>query len=177
MQFERFVTRHPGCSIGRPPWLRWATGAAAAALGAVAGIAAALMTLASAPTAALVAALVAFGCVALLPRAWGRLAPLLLLVRQGYKCWAVSDRTLLLVDSRGAAVEIDLDRIVSLELDGAEPRIRIDDGDRQGIVYAALFDVFDEQGPSADAFFDALEPRLRRMASVSIVRHADLPLR
>lgn len=174
----KFVKKHPGCRVGTPGWQPWAIVTAAVGIGAIGGVGVTLSALgAGAPTAALLAALVTFGCGVALPRVFARLVPLRALAREGLKSWAVSDEALLLVDGRGGAVEIGLDRILSLELDGEEPRLRVDDPDQQGIVYAALFDVFDDHGASGEAFVEALEPRLRaRTPHAAIVRHADSPL-
>ena len=66
-----------------------------------------------------------------------------------------------------------LDRVTGLELDGREARLRTD-SDLQGVVYAILSRLFDEDvpGPSADRFFDLLAPRLRECSpNAVIVRH------
>jgi len=43
---------------------------------------------------------------------------------------------------------------------GDELRLRVDDAEAQGIVYAVLFGCFDDDGPSAGPCFDALASRL-----------------
>ena len=92
-----------------------------------------------------------------------RLQEIRSLRRQGHACFAIASDELLLVDAVGNAVVVALDRVTALEIDGDEARLRTD-ADEQGIIYAVMFQLFDESvpGPSGADFFEALAPRLRQ---------------
>jgi hypothetical protein len=96
------------------------------------------------------------------------------LYRRGHASFAVAEDDLLLVDAVGNAVVVAIDRVTRLEVDGDEARLRTD-SELQGVVYAVMFQLFDEDvpGPSADNFFDMLAPRVRqRCPHAMVVRHA-----
>jgi hypothetical protein len=163
MPLTQFVEDHPGCAIERPdPTIP------ALVLGALgAGIASSLgLAIYAVGQGRLGWLAVALAALALAVRPfWRWLAHaqrVCALRRRGHACFAISEHDLLLVDAVGNAVVVALDRVVALEIDGDEARLRTD-ADEQGIIYAILFQLFDESvpGPSAQRFFDALAPRLR----------------
>jgi hypothetical protein len=107
------------------------------------------------------AALVAVGIVA--ARGWiGRLSLALELLRRGHACYAIGKNDVLLIDTGGSTVQIALDEIDGLHVTDGEVRLRVH-SELQGVIYAILFDLFDEDGPgpNVDAFFDELAPLLR----------------
>jgi hypothetical protein len=107
------------------------------------------------------AALVALGLVA--SRGWiGKLSNAIELMRRGHGCYAIGKNDLLLVDTAGNTIIVALDEIQELCVSEGEVRLRVA-SDLQGILYAILFDLFEEDGPgpSVERFFEELAPLLR----------------
>ncbi len=170
MELARFITNNPQCSVVRPDVVLAGVCAGGPVLGVVAALAGAIASDgwlgAVACAAAGVVSLV--GVLRWGPPLWERLR----LHRLGRACIAVSDDDVLLIDAAGNAVVVALDRITGLELDGLEVRLRTD-SELQGVIYAMLFQLFDDElpGPSPDAFFEALAPRLRQRAPQALIVH------
>lgn len=159
---DRFVEKNPGCRVGRPRLVVAASVCGGALLSVLTGVVVGVRGMAGEPAALVVgAALVAVGVVA--ARGWiGRLSVALELMRRGHACYAIGENDVLLVDSGGTTVQIALDEIDGLLVTDGEVRLRVQ-SDLQGVIYAVLFDLFDEDGPgpSVETFFDELAPRLR----------------
>lgn len=172
MHMSAFLASHPEATSGAPPW-RWAVASAlTTVLGVVAAVSTVLWALGglqspdAAPMLAFLAAiLVGVASTARLPRALARVAYLRGLARDGRRCYAVTDDELFVTDDGGRGLLVELDQIVELILDGDELRLRVDDADAQGVVYAVLFGCFDDDGPSPGPCFDALAARLRARRS------------
>jgi hypothetical protein len=175
MELERFVADNPGCAVARPdlvvPGLLAALPSAGVLIGAWGGV----HGLAEGSWWA-AGCWLALALASLLPARRGlrHLRRVLSLYHHGHASFAVSEQDVLLVDAVGNTVVVALDRVTGLEVDGFEARLRTD-SDLQGVVYTVMFQLFDEDvpGPTPDAFFDALAPRLRkRSPHAIIVRHA-----
>lgn len=172
MHMSAFLASHPEATSGAPPW-RWAVASALtltigvlAAVGTVLWALGGLRSPDAAPMLALLAAiLVGVALLARLPRALGRVAYLRGLARDGRRCYAVTEDELFITDDGGRALLVELDQIVELILDGGELRVRVDDAEAQGVVYAVLFGCFDEDGPSPGPCFDAVAAQLRARRS------------
>jgi hypothetical protein len=178
VRLQRFANEHPGCVVVRPDPAPSASVLTLLSAGIAASIWIALCEGergAIGWTALALAALL----LQLLPwwRWADRLRRVLELRRLERACFAFDDRDLLLIDGVGNTVVVALDRITALEIDGDEVRLRTD-ADEQGIIYAVLFQLFDESvpGPSAERFFAALAPRLRESCPLARVvrREANL---
>lgn len=162
MQLERFVADNAPCEVGRPDWATPLVATVVASAAALVALYAAHDGLvAGADGAALIWLMLGLGL--LFPafvaaRATVRVGAI---VRRGHNCWALSDRDMLLVDSDGAAIRVALDRIVGVTFSEGEVRVRTD-SDLQGVLYAFLFRVFDDElpCPSAERFYAALTARL-----------------
>jgi hypothetical protein len=160
---SRFVRSNPGCKVGRPKLTAAASICLGAALALVTGIVVAMQGMSAASPGLIVvgAALTLAGVVAARGTA-RKLNEALELLRRGHACYAVGADDLLLVDSVGNTVVIALDEILGLEIVGRDARLRVD-SELQGMIYAVLFDLFDDEGPgpSIDGFVEALRPALR----------------
>ncbi len=167
---------HPGCVVGRPDVVLPLTGSALAAIGMA--LMALLALRASGPqgateTVVLCAALSVAAAAGLISRG-RRLRDVLAVLWRGTCCYAVSDRELILINAVGSAVVIELSQVCRLEIDGDELRLATD-SEHQGLVYAAMFDLFDGAGPrpSAERFFERLAPKVRQQApNATIVRRS-----
>lgn len=160
---DRFVSENPGCRVGRPKVGVAASVCGSALLAVFAGVVVGVHGMSGRAPGTLVvgAALVAVGLVA--SRGWiGKLSVALELMRRGRACYAIGKDDLLLIDSTGNTVMIAFDQIEGLQVTDGEARLRVS-SDLQGVIYAVLFDLFDEDGPgpNVDKFFDALAPILR----------------
>lgn len=160
---DRFVRDNPGCRVGRPKLAVAASVCGGALLAVLTGVVVGIQGMSSRAPGALVvgAALVAVGLVA--SRGWiGKLSVALELMRGGRACYAIGKDDLLLIDTAGNTVVIAYDQIEGLQLTDGEARLRVS-SELQGVIYAVLFDLFDEDGPgpNVDGFFDALAPILR----------------
>jgi hypothetical protein len=168
MRLHDFVADHPGCRTGRPDLLTPLALTATLGVLALVALAAAVDAVAGGEIAtALVPVPVIAGALWPLPVLARRAGEAFALWRRGHASWALADEDLLLVDGNGTAVIIALDQVTHLEIDAEELRLRVD-SELQGVVYAVLFDLFDEglPRPSARALFDALAPRLTRAVIV-----------
>lgn len=170
MHLRTFVREAAGCTVGRPELIRPILTTAGGALAGVAlGV---LATMAHMAMAALCVGLGALSLVAA-ARGWPSLVTSIRLRARGAASYAISTDQLLLVDPIGNAVRIDLDRIVALELEDGEPRLRID-SELQGRVYATMFSIFEDGagGPSAERFYERLATTLRaRSSSAQLIEH------
>jgi hypothetical protein len=167
MPLERFVADNPGCKVVRPGRVIPTLQVGAPALGALAA-------LIVARDGGWVALTVALGvATALATLSWSHRAELFMayaLHHNGHASFAISDEALVLVDAVGNAVIVALDRITGLEVDGDEARLRTD-SELQGVVYAIMFQLFDEDipGPTAARFFDSLAPVLRQRNPKAVI--------
>ncbi len=167
---DRFVRDNPGCRVGRPRLGVAASVCGGALLAVLTGVVVGLHGMSGRSPGALVvgAALVAVGAVA--TRGWvGKLNTALELMRRGRACFAIGKDDLLLIDTVGNTVQIPFDEILGLEVTDGEARLRVSN-ELQGVIYAILFDLFEEDGPgpSVESFFEALAPILReRGAEIS----------
>lgn len=172
MQMSTYLATHPEATSGAPPWPGAAVVVATLLIGWL-GASAALFWHgeallggdAEALPAAFVAGLVSIGLASRIPRNLRRAALLRRLAREGRHCYAVTEEELFVTDERGRALVVELDRITELVLEGDELRLRVDDPEAQGIVYAVVFGCFDEDGPSPGRCFDAVAARLNARQS------------
>jgi hypothetical protein len=161
---SRFLEANPGCKVGRPKLAAAASICLGAALALVTGIVVALQGIQSAspsPGLIVVGALLTLAGVLAARGTAGKLNEALELMRRGHACYAVGADDLLLVDSVGNTVVIALDEIRALEVVGRDARLKVD-SELQGVIYAVLFDLFDDDGhgPSLEGFLDAVGPVL-----------------
>jgi len=124
----------------------------------------ALGTSGAAETVVLCAALAVAAAAGLVSRG-RRLRDVLAVVWRGTCCYGISGRQLVLINAVGSAVLIELSQVARLEIDGDELRLATH-SEHQGLVYAAMFDLFDGDGPrpSAQRFFEQLAPKVREQA-------------
>lgn len=172
MSLSDFVRNHPGCVVGRPGVAMPITMSALAAFGVV--LMALLALRASqvpgeADTVVLCAALAVAASAGLISRG-RRLRDALAVLWRGTSCYAISDDELVLINAVGSAVVVELSQVARLEIDGDELRLHTD-SEHQGLVYAAMFDLFDGDSPrpNAQRFFDRLAPRVRSQAPDAVV--------
>ena len=163
---DRFVAKNPGCRVGRPKLALAASVCGGALLAVMTGVVVGVRGMSGEPAALVVgAALVAVGIAA--SRGWvSRLSNALELMRRGHACYAIGKREILLVDTVGNTVVIALDQIEGLTVNEGDVHIRVS-SELQGVIYAILFDLFDEEGPgpSMHDFFDVLAPVLRHQGA------------
>jgi hypothetical protein len=167
MRLSDFVREHPDCVVGRPKVALSLTTGALAAFGMVLMALLALRASAtpgSAATVVLCAALALAAAAGLVSRR-RRLREVLAVLWRGTSCYAISNRELILITAVGSAVVIELSQVARLEIDGDELRLATD-SELQGLVYAAMFDLFDGEAPrpSAERFFERLAPKVRQRA-------------
>ncbi len=159
---DHFVAKNPGCRVGKPDLVVAASVCGGALLAVLTGVVVGVRGMSGGPAALVVgAALVALGLVA--ARGWiGRLSQGLELVRRGHGCYAIGKEDVLLIDTGGNTVVISFDEIEGLHASDGEVRLRVR-SELQGVIYAILFDLFEEDGPgpNVDRFFDELAPLLR----------------
>lgn len=159
---DRFLENNPGCRVGRPKLGVAASVCGGALLAVMTGVIVGVRGMSGDPAALVVgAALVAVGLVA--SRGWiGKLSTALELMRRGHGCYAIGREDLILVDTEGNTVVIALDQIEGLHIQEGDVRLRVA-SDLQGVIYAILFDLFEEDGPgpSVESFFEELAPVLR----------------
>ncbi|MEQ9321868.1 MAG: hypothetical protein RIF41_22055 [Polyangiaceae bacterium] len=162
MQLARFVADNANCEVGRPDWATPLFATVAASLAASISLYAAYDgSTTGADGAALIWLLLGLGL--LYPAFVAARAAVKVgaIVRRGRSCWAISDSDLLLVDPDGAVIVVALDRIVDVTFSEGEVRVRTD-SELQGVLYAFLFRVFDDElpCPSAEHLYEALSARL-----------------
>lgn len=174
MALKQFVDAHPGCQVVRPDLVIPALLAGLPAGGALLALYGLISNLIIGDWVAGFVWLV-FAATLLVPvvRYGHACIEVTALVRRGHNSIAVDDDKVLLVDAVGNSVEVALDRVIGLEVDGTDARLRTD-SELQGVVYTIMFQLFDGDfpGPCPDRFFDAVAPRLRECSpNATIIRH------
>jgi len=172
MSLSEFVKNHPGCVVGRPSVALPLASNALAGAGLILMVVLAVRAAQSSggPELTLLCAAVALAVAARFVSRWKHLRDMLSVLRRGTSSYAISDDELVLINAAGSAVVIELSQIVRLELDGDEVRLSTD-ADQPGLVYAAMFDLFEREGPRPDGrrFFEQLAPRVERRAPNAVI--------
>jgi hypothetical protein len=177
MHLERFADDNPNIEIGRPDWATPVVIAAFALVGAgCAGLGAWYAIGSDAAGAAVLWSVLGLGLSYPAVRGAIASARVWATMRRGRNLWALSDDQLLLVDAEGAAIVVALDRIVDVQLKDGEVHLRTD-SDMQGVLYAILFRLFDDEGPcpSPDGFYRAITERLGAHAGAVVATGRSMP--
>ncbi len=174
MSLSEFVKNHPGCVVGRPSVALPLSTNALAAVGVILATALALHAAlgSGAPETIVLWGALALAVAARFISRWRQLRDMLSVLRRGTSSYVITEDELVLINAAGSAVVVELSQIERLELDGDELRLATS-LDSPGLIYAAMFDLFDGDGlrPDRQRFFEQLAPRVeQRSPNACIIR-------